>query len=86
MNWRPAETGDVIAFLLQSHWDVLMRYLGIRIYDSDIWGPSGLDLKEINTYRVLTVPSSHDRARDHLQASPCIQDPDTLQHLQVNPE
>ena len=48
--------------------------------------PSGLDLKEINTYRVLTVPSSHDRARDHLQASPCIQDPDTLQHLQVNPE
>ena len=45
MNWRPAETGDAIAFLLQSHWDVLMRYLGIRIYDSDIWGPQWLGLE-----------------------------------------
>lgn len=48
--------------------------------------PSGLDLKEINTYRVLTEPSSHDRTRDHLPASPCIQDHDTFQHLQVNAE
>lgn len=88
MSWRPAERGDAIPFLLQSHWDVLMRYLGIQIYDSQTSGAHrGLDFKEINTYRVLMEPSSHDRTRDHLPASiSCqgIQDPDTFQHIQVN--
>ena len=88
MSWRPAERGDAIPFLLQSHWDVLMRYLGIQIYDSQTSGAHrGLDFKEINTYSVLMEPSSHDRTRDHLPASiSCqgIQDPDTFQHIQVN--
>lgn len=85
-SWRPAERGHTIPCLLQSRWDILTRYLGIRIYDSQVSvAPNGLDFKEINTYGVLTLLSSHDSNRYHLSAGPSIQDTLTNStHLQGN--
>lgn len=82
----PAERGHTIPCLLQSQWDISTCYLGIRICDSQVSvAPNGLDFKEINTYGVLTLLSSHDSNRYHLSAGPSIQDTLTNStHLQGN--